>query len=461
MKKKLFLLVIFLILANQVIANELIETSNEPIQDTILPDGDAKFYLTITNNQDFEDTFRIEKPSVYWEWLMEADSVTIPKKSSETIEISFKHFEGQEPGDYGLSMNVVSTTNESILNDELFELKVVSYNQALSTELISSENINPNKESLFRINIRNNYDLSINNLSLVFLSDYFEKEEFFDIRPYETLELELPIEFEGTVSEGDTPVFLKIYDRDLVIDREESINIGYFTDVKGVGSPEGGFLYTKESVIRTNNGNTISHENYMKKLSFIQKLFTSTNPVPDEITNENGNYILMWSFDLEPDQTKTIEIKTNYRDFVFLFSLAILLIIWLYYFLRRDLFLEKKVVSMKKGDDGIYSMNVVLTLKNKTLKNIKNIKIMDRLGGRVEKVYHFGTFEPKIFKSDSGKSTKLVWNLSNLNKREEIILKYTMKYKPNIIRSVPSAIVKYLRHGRAVYVKSNRAEIFS
>ena len=423
MNKKLFLLVILLVFVNQVYALGEIKTNSEVIQNTILPEGNAKFYLTITNNQNFEDTFRVTKPSVYWEWLMDVESVTIPKESSETIEISFKHFEEQEPGDYGLSMEIVSKNNESIKTSEFFEIKVVSYEQALSTELISSENINPNKENLFRINIMNNYDLSINNLSLVFLNEYFEKEQFFDIRPYETLELEFLIEFEGTVSEGDTPIFLKIYDDDLVIDREELINIGYFIDVQGVGSPEGGFLYAKETVIRTNKGNTISHENYMKKLSFLQKLFTSTNPMPDEITKENGNYILIWSFDLEPDQTKTIIIETNYRDFVLIFSLTILLIIWLYYFLRRDLFLEKKIVSMKKGDDGIYSMNVVLTLKNKTLKNIRNIKIMDRLGGKVEKIHHFGTFEPQIFKSDSGKSTKLVWNLSNLDKKGEVMLK--------------------------------------
>jgi hypothetical protein len=35
-----------------------------------------------------------------------------------------------------------------------------------------------------------------------------------------------------------------------------------------------------------------------------------------------------------------------------------------------------------------------------------------------------------------------------------------MKYKPYIIKSVPPAIAKYLRHGRPIYVKSNRAEIF-
>jgi|TARA_Y100000310_G_C20606680_1_gene775861 hypothetical protein len=463
MNKRIVFVVLFLVFfLNQVSASELLESDHESIQNTILPKGIAKFYLTLDNNQNFEDTFRVVKPSVYWEWLMDADSVSILKESSETIEISFSHFEGQEPGDYGLSMDIVSKNNESVKTSEFFEIKVVSYDQALSTELISSENINPNKENLFRVNIRNNYDLSIDNLSISFLGDYFSSEKNFSIRPYETVELEFPIEFEGTVEEGDSVVSFKIFhDDELVVERENSINIGYFTDVKGIGTPEDSFLYNKESIIRSNNGNTISHENIMKKLSSFEKFFTSTNPSPDEITKEDGFYILMWSFDLQPDETKTVIIETNYRYFVFACIFIILLILFLYYFLKRDISLEKRVVSMKKGDDGFYSMNVILSLKNKTLKNIKNIKVMDRLGGRVEKTFNFGTLEPKTFKTGSGKSTKLVWIIGNLEKKGEVILQYTMRYKPHVIKSVPSAVAKYLRHGRPVYVKSNRAEIFS
>ena len=86
---------------------------------------------------------------------------------------------------------------------------------------------------------------------------------------------------------------------------------------------------------------------------------------------------------------------------------------------------------------------------------------MDRLGGRVDETFNFGTLKPILFRTEQGKSTKLVWNISSLEKRGEIILQYTMKYKPYVIKTVPSAIAKYWKHGRPLYVKSNRAEIFS
>ena len=116
---------------------------------------------------------------------------------------------------------------------------------------------------------------------------------------------------------------------------------------------------------------------------------------------------------------------------------------------------------MRKGEHGYYSMNVVLSLKYKTLKDIRNVKVMDRLAGRVDDVSNYGAFKPNVFKSESGKSTKLVWNLPNLKKREEVLLQYTMRYKPYIIRSMPPAVAKYLRRGRPVFVKSNRVDIFN
>jgi hypothetical protein len=445
MKKRVFLwLFLVILLSSQVYALNPIELSHRDYKSVILPDGEAIFYMTIENNQGFEDTFRVVKPGIYWSWLMEAETIKIPAGKSEKIKVSLTPYEHKDPGNYGVLLDVESMKNSSLKESELFEILVVSYERALLTELISSGDINPNKENLFRVEIKNNYDIEIENLTLELASDYFLEEKKFVIRPYETLKLGIPVEFEGNVQIGDNIMFLNFYHNDeLVLEREETINIGYYTDVSGVGTPEEGFLYNTETVVRTNEGNTISHEIYMKRLSFFEKLFTSTTPNPDEVTRDDGSYILVWNFDLNPDQTNTIIINTDYRWFVLAIILAILLAGGLYYLLRRDLSLTKKVVSMKKGSDGFYSLNVVLSLKNKTLKNIKNIKVMDRLGGRVEDTYNFGTVEPKIFKGEYNKATKLVWNLPVLGKREEIILQYTMKYKPYIIKSVPPAIAKY------------------
>ena len=85
---------------------------------------------------------------------------------------------------------------------------------------------------------------------------------------------------------------------------------------------------------------------------------------------------------------------------------------------------------------------------------------MDRLNGRIEKINNFGVHNPEVIKSESGKSAKIVWNVRGIGKREEILLQYTIRYKPHIIRSVPPAIAKYLRRGRPIFVKSNRADIF-
>jgi hypothetical protein len=463
MRKRVFLWAIcLLVFSMSVYAADSVETSHMDIVSTILPDGTASFYLYIDNNQDIVDTFRIVKPFVYWSWLLDSEQVQITNGDSEKIMINITPFDEKDPGEYGIKLDIESVNNDSVGNSEFFEIKVVGYDQVLNTELNLPDNINPNKEQLFRIQVVNSYDISIDNLKFVLFSEYFEGSEDFDLRPYETVDLEIPVEFAGTVREGDNDLLLKFYhNEELVLEQEEIINIGYFTDVAGKGTPEESFLYSKETVVRTNTGNIVSKETYMKRLSWFGKLFTSTSPSPDGVSRKGSDYVLTWEFDLQPDQTRTIVIETSYRGFVFAVILAILLFGFLFYWLKRDVSLEKKVISMKKGEHGYYSMNVVLSLKNKTLKDIRNMKVMDRLAGRVDDVSNYGAFKPSVFKSESGKSTKVVWNLPKLGKREEILLQYTMRYKPHIIRSMPPAVAKYLRKGRPVFVKSNRVEIFS
>jgi hypothetical protein len=463
MKKRVFLwMICFFVLSMSAYAVDPVETSHQDIISTILPDGTASFYLYIDNNQEVIDTFKIVKPFVYWSWLLESESVQVFNGDSEKVMINFTPFDSKDPGEYGIKLDIESMNNASIETTEFFEIKVVGYDQVLSTELNLPDNINPNKDQLFRIQVINNYDISVDGLKFVLFSEYFEGSEEFNLRPYETVDLEIPVQFDGTVREGDNDLLLKFYHNDiLVLEKEEIINIGYFTDVAGKGTPEESFLYSKETVVRTNTGNIVSKETYMKRLTWFEKLFTSTNPAPGEISKEGSSYVLTWEFDLQPDQTRTIVIETSYRGFVFAIILAIFLFAGLYYWLKRDVSLEKKVISMKKGEHGYYSMNIVLSLKNKTLKDIRNLKIMDRLAGRVEEVSNYGAFKPSVFKSESGKSTKLVWNLPKLGKREEVLLQYTMRYKPHIIRSMPPAVAKYLRRGNPVLVKSNRVEIFS
>jgi len=464
MKKSVLLYWVFFILFSSipVFAADIVETSHEEVVSTILPDGTASFYLYVTNHQGGLDTFRVVKPFVYWSWLMEADQVSVREDDTDKILVNLTPFSTMDPGDYGIRLDVTSINDPDIYSDEFLEIKVVTYDQVLKTELSLPEDINPNKEQLFRVRVINNYDITLEDLEFVLFSEYFEGSKKFDIGPYQTVTLEIPVEFSGTVKEGENDLLLKFYyDNKLVLEREESMNIGYYTDVAGKGTPEDGFLYHSETFVRTNTGNVISKEVYEKRVSWFEKLFTSYTVEPTSVIRDGTDYRLIWEFDLQPDQTKTIVVETSYRMFSFIVLIILIVLGFLYYWFKKDISLSKRLISMKKGEHGIYSMNVVLSLKNKTLRDIRNIKIMDSLGGRVEEISNYGMFKPNILKSESGKSTKLIWNIPKLGKRDEIILQYTMKYKPYIFRSMPPAVAKYFTKGRTIFVRSKRVDVFS
>jgi hypothetical protein len=462
MKKKVLFLVLLLVLFSSLtLAVDSVESDHTDLSSTILPHEEAIFSLKVINNQAIEDKFRISKPFVYWSWLMDSEEIKVFSENDVWTTIKFKPFLEKEPGEYGVLVNVISLNDDSIRTEEFFEIKVVSYEQVLRYDINLPDEINPNKEQLFRIKIINDYDISIGDLDFVLFSDYFDERKNFSLGPFETVSLEIPVEFKGTVKEGENDLAFRFFKNDdLILEKKEIMNIGYFTDVARKGSPEDSFLYEKKTVVRTNTGNIVSHEVYTERLNWFEKFFTSTSPDPDVVSDSDGYYLMTWNFDLQPDETKTIIVETSYRTFVSVLILAILLFGFLYYWFRRDIVLEKKVVSMRKGEHGVYSMNIVLSLKNKTLKNIRNLKIMDQLGGRIEEISNFSVHKPSVHKSDSGKSAKLVWIIPKLGKREEVLLQYTMRYKPYTIRSVPSAVAKYLRQGRPVYVRSKRVDIF-
>ncbi len=282
------------------------------------------------------------------------------------------------------------------------------------------------------------------------------------LAPYETKTQEFQVSFEEFVKYGNYPLDLEVTQNDKsLLAFTKDMRIGNYPKLGETISPESGFLYTKTEVEKVNEGNSNSIEKYQKTFSYYQKLFTKTSPKPDTIVKESQGYVYTWQFELSPKESYKITIITSYRGFFWIVVILLALAFIIYYLTKRDIQIKKRIVSIKKELDSTSSVKVMLTVKNKSMSTIRNIKVLDRVPPTIELPSEFGTMHPKINKGQRG--SELIWEIIALSRGEERIFTYKVRSKFKVIGSqtLPLAIAKYTKGGRTLIVTSNQSKLLS
>jgi hypothetical protein len=117
--------------------------------------------------------------------------------------------------------------------------------------------------------------------------------------------------------------------------------------------------------------------------------------------------------------------------------------------------IKKKVLTIK-SKDGINYMKILLMIKNKGKREIKNLRIVDQLFNAKTIPTDYGTLRPSRV-NRKGENVVLVWDNITLVGKEERILSYrvNVEIKNRII--LPRAMVKYRVGKISRVVKSNSA----
>lgn len=464
MKKSIMILILVILSSFSVFAHDDLIVTHDIVQDKVLNEDEFVFKVNIENKRNISDNFRFYSPSTFWEWIfnIEPKQIRIDPESSEEIILRLKPYEDKDPGNYAITLNVVSINSSEILTEHSFDVEILDYNDVIDVELELPKVIDVDENNLFRVSLTSDYWNTIPNVSVNFKSDYFDETgETYDLTG-DGFENEFLINFGQNVEVGDVDLHVNIYrEGKLVIEKIQKINIAPSGDVQEVGTPESGFLRSKETIEKINNGNSISYETVVKKLTYFQKLFTSFSEEPSSVEKVDGYYIYEWSFSLNSGEGKIISIESDYRKFVFSFIGFVLLIWLLYAYFKTDLRLTKRISSVRHSKDGVSTISILLILKNKGLTKIRDVKLMDGMVNVVEKPEKFGSIKPtKIIKAEKG--TKMMWHIPEIEAGSELFISYTIKVKAKVIGNlfVPIAIVKYIKNKRRRLIRSNRVKIF-
>lgn len=461
-----------IILASSVFAEDL-RVLVEPISSNIYISQAAKFKIYITNNQNVHDTVNIRFDGLYWDIQSSPlyhyfSGIQIkPNETTETI-IELNPTNAVGIGRYIIGVDFVSSNTKTKISKGLVVNVIPSFETIgvfnpdvdISTEV--PEKMDPRQDINIKVNLKNRNRLDITNLTInlqsKLLNDYiqttlpplFQKTEEFT---FKIDDLTKPTQ--------DTITITVMKDSEILGVIKRNYQITSYSDITENYEEQSTFLKKVKTITLTNNGN-IRDTKIVKYPTPVFRLFEKTIPTSVIIKEIDGEYN-QWAITLDPSETTTLTVTSNYRSLFIIILLVICGIIG--YFIFRPELVAKKVgtiIATKEG--GASEIKILIYVKNRSNSFVQAVNVVDRVPNLVEisSEHTMGTLQPtKILKHEK-KGTLMKWDIETLESQEERILSYKIVTKLSILGqfNLPTSIVRFKnKNGSEKIISSNHPKV--
>ncbi|MFO7710182.1 MAG: hypothetical protein R6V53_00275 [Candidatus Woesearchaeota archaeon] len=477
MKAKLIICLLMLVMAVQAVEPVMQEdfvVESKPVQNKVFMNETAVFELNITNNMEDDVDYLIYSGDV--EWLLSTDPSEdrhkqVPAQSSEPVTLNIRPSVQFLPSLYGVSVKVKNLeTQEVVTKEVLVQIRGRpddlhgQYLPAIDAEVRMPEKVDPRKPLNISLRLSNKNRLDLDTVTIVFESNLINKEYETSLKELEDKTLHYSLNLDSMLSpqtdvlktELITNVENETFEFKAPTFRYEIISYGEVDVVEDIDSS---FLKKDVLVDIENTGNVPREYVYSFPHSFFKTIFISTNP-DSEVKRVNGTLKHVWSGTLAKEESRQVQIVTNYRPVLYL-AIAALLGVVLYYLLRSPIVLQKNAAVLGKAEGGVSELAIQIHVKNRSNKKFYDVEIKDKVPNllSVKQEFDLGTLQPsKILKHDK-RGTIIKWNVDELDSYEERILSYKVHAKLSILGdfSLPQTAVKFKKEriGRYNYAHSN------
>jgi len=442
----------------------------------------AKFTIYTINNQEKNDTFKIILPAdIRWNIFLfpitDASGFNLAPNNAKQSIVEIRTTKRIPYGQYVLPIKIHSkNTNITFEKKVIFFVKdpekmFMGYEPRISIDIDISKNIDPRKPEHIRISMLNLNRLNITEMDIILSSRLLNKEfkKTTSLGPLKRADVEFNIKYDDMQKPANDTLKLKFYlpKQNITYDTlTRKIRILPYVDIRQEKEEKKGFLKTTTKYTFTNKGNIATEKEFRIKTSLLKSVFTSTKPKQKSIKNQEGRFYI-FKIKLKQDQTESITITTNYRMLFFMLIAAIGAIV-LYYIFRSPVVIKKEFIKMraKENDEGFSRAKILILIKNRSSKEISNIRIIDRVPSlaNVDKNFGIGTIPPEKIIRHEKKGIILRWEIGSLEPYEERIISYQITTKMEIIGNLKlsSALAKFKnKRGRIIRVYSNTPAIYA
>jgi hypothetical protein len=332
-------------------------------------------------------------------------------------------------------------------------IRILTLKDVISVNTPASIN---SKDSAFSFTVMNNENLTLD-MKMTVDSTLIGYTDNFTLLPMESKEISVPTDSEKLSKEAGTYNLLITFlvnneaelkvTKDLILESDTRTNL----DV----STQSSTFSEKTTFKKSNVGNTPVIADLSANRTILQSMITTLSVKPDSVSREGGNYIYGWSRKLNPGESYTVVMTTNYA----LPWIILLIIIACYLIVRQAI---KKPIKIKKKayrvktNTGQFAAKVVLIIKN-TGKDVSNAKIIEPLPAFTELLQdRFGTIKPSEVKKHS-----VIWDFPVIAAKEELILSYIVFSKVSVLGNIEVApTISTYETGKGIMKESKSNKIF-
>ncbi|MGV8086473.1 MAG: hypothetical protein ACP5N1_02485 [Candidatus Woesearchaeota archaeon] len=409
------------------------------INDTIL-EGDnlAVYRVVLTNVDSNDDRFQFYTISSFWD--ISPTIVSVPSASASTFDMEIVLNDKQLFGPQLVPITVKSLNSEdSIVENVYVYIKPsseasLSYVPNVAMDVIIKEEIDPRNPLSIEMRMRNRNPLNITDLRVVLESELFSKEVQTTLAPLEEKTNQVLFGLNNFQEPGIYTINIKLTVQNKTIAQiKKEVRVSGYSEVSQEETKVKG-LFSHANIIKLHNdGNYEVVKEVKVSKNFFEKMFTKSSEKPT-ILRENGISYMVWNIPLKPRESFTLNIKTNYTSLAVIIILIIAGII-LYYIFRTPVLLFKRAKIITSTDEGITEIRVKLHIKNRSGREVRNVKVVDRHPKIVSLVEDnsIGSMKPTKMLSADKVHSLLMWNIEVLEPYEERLLSYTIKSNLNII----------------------------
>lgn len=342
---------------------------------------------------------------------------------------------------------------DGINHGDKMTIKVVDLRDLVE---ISSDANYPGDEMKFFV--KNNENARLTNLTVLFSSVFFETEKTFDLEPLETKTFIVSVDREKIKT---IPAGLYLLEAKFNVDRGEGIVKGkiYFGESKEIDteSKKEGFLIRTESIIKTNNGNTIETIKIEIRRNLLLSSFTFFSDKPEGVERHGLVNSYYWIRQINPSDSTQISARTNYIvPLLILIILAGAIVVFRKFNSTR---IEiKKSVSHVKTRGGEFALRVRVNVK--AHRSLENVYITEKVPAIVKVHENFGAMKPTSINLND---RKLQWSLGNLQAGEERAFSYVVYSKVGVVGkfSLPESMAVFEEGGEIYQTFSNKVFFLS
>ena len=393
----------------------------------------ASYEFTITNKNDFDDTFRIYTLLAV---TITPSQVEIDANSKKTFTLYVLPSEKVKEKCRGVcAIKYYIRNSEDVITD-ILRLEVLPLSSIISVELPESVKRDDKTVSIV---IKNEKNIDLGNVFVSIDSKLFKGSKQISLKPRSSVTVILETSDEiGNLESGTYNVSFDFLIGNYTYSVTKNIELERYTKIVTTETKHFGFLGFTTTITKTNVGNAPEKVRIEVKKTRFQNAFTGYSIATSNIKVNGNVVVLVWEKTLKPGESFTVDVKTNYSLPVIVLATLIAGATGIYIGKKPKMIVKKKVKKIKTKSDE-FALKTIIFIKNKGME-ARNVKCIDYIP-KFMNIYERFAVEPSVKEKN-----KLQWNFEKLEPNQTLLLSYIMYSKVKPVGSVelPKANVSFV-----------------